>query len=64
MTSLYRFVIFISLYRFILHSVTVFDFESNSEMVIDWESTYLEVSLDDATPIIQYQNGHKLSATQ
>ena len=40
----------------------MFDFESNNEIIVGWESTYLNVSLDDDTPIVQAQNGRKLSA--
>ena len=37
------------------------DFESNSEIVVDWDLTYLYVSLNDTTPVQPGHNGHKLS---
>ena len=45
-----------------VRSVTLLDFKSNSEVTIGWNSTYLEVDLDDATPVHQTQNGRPLAA--
>ena len=45
----------------LLHSVTVLDFRTNTEAVIGWQSTYLYVHLNDATPVQQSNNGKKLS---
>lgn len=46
----------------LLFSVTLYDFEANSEIIVDWKATYLNVSLDDNTPIQQGKNGKKLSS--